>query len=273
MSDVRMRPAAPPVVAAVAAMLLLAGCASSGPDAGVLGGAAMDATSTEAPAPNDRMLLAVDDPLEGLNRRIYKFNTQADRYVLLPIVDAYEFVLPIVFRDRISDFFSNIGDLVTFANQILQLKFADAGKTALRFGANSTFGMLGIVDVASAMGMPKYNEDFGQTLGYWGLDGGPYLMLPILGPSNARDTAGLATDTVGFAVVDPFGASSIQSRYPPVMATNVINTRYVQPFRYHESGSPFEYDLVRFLYTKKRQLEIGNGPFHQSDVPGDPDQP
>lgn len=257
-----MRHRAHHVIAACAVVLLaLSACASSG--SGPETGSAEPAVEERQ---DDSMLLAVNDPLEGLNRRIYKFNAQADRYVLLPIVDAYKFVLPMVLRDRVSDFFSNIGNMVTFANQILQLKFEGALNTALRFGANSTFGMLGIVDVASAMGMPKYDEDFGQTLGFWGVGGGPYLVLPILGPSNARDTAGMATDSAAFAIVDPFGASSVQMRYPVILAFDVTNSRYIQPFRYYESGSPFEYDLVRFLYTKKREVEIGDGPFRSGAV-------
>ncbi|MBK8174078.1 MAG: VacJ family lipoprotein [Rhodospirillales bacterium] len=238
-----------------AAVAGCAGTAAPPPDGGESGRSA--ATADEAPVSR---LIPVDDPLEGVNRRIYKFNAQADRYVLLPIVDAYQFVVPLVLRDRISDFFSNIGNLVTFANQILQLDFPDAGKTALRFGTNTMLGLFGFVDVASAMGMPKYQEDFGQTLGYWGLDGGPYIVLPILGPSNTRDTVGTATDTAAFAIVDPFGLSSLQSRYPPIVAADAINSRYVQSFRYFESGSPFEYELVRYLYTKKREVEIGDVP-------------
>lgn len=230
---------------------LLGGCASTSGEPSVqVAGAAGEGNKTS--------FIAVDDPWEGLNRRVYKFNAQADRWVLLPLVDAYTTVVPLPIRDRVSDFFANIGSLVTFANQVLQLEFEGAFETAMRFGANSLLGMFGLVDIATPMGLPRYNEDFGKTLGYWGLDGGPYLVLPILGPSNVRDTAGTVTDTAAFAVVDPFGASSIQSRYPAIMATDIVNARYVQPFRYFESGSPFEYDLVRFLYTKKRQVEIGN---------------
>lgn len=227
---------------------LLAGCAGSyqGPIV-----ASADGTD-EAARPS---FIAADDPWEGMNRNIYAFNALADRWVLLPVVDAYTEVVPWPLRDRVSDFFANINSLITFANQILQLKFEPAFETAMRFGANSVLGMFGLVDVATPMGLPRYQEDFGQTLAYWGMVGGPYLVLPILGPSNVRDTSGLVADTAAFAVVDPFGASSIQSRYPPIMAADIVNARYIQPFRYFESGSPFEYDLVRFVYTKKREVE------------------
>lgn len=229
---------------------LLAGCASSGEEPGRV-------ANVPAGAQDRPSFIAVNDPWEGLNRRTYAFNVLADRWVLLPVVDVYTEVVPWPLRDRIEDFFANIGNLVTFANQVLQLELGEAGKTALRFGANSLLGMFGLVDIASEMGLPKYDEDFGKTLGHWGLTGGPYLVLPILGPSNVRDTVGTVTDTVAFAQVDPFGASSIQTRYPPILAADVVNARYKQPFRYFESGSPFEYDLVRFLYTKKREIESG----------------
>ena len=251
--------------AALLALGILAGCSSTyeGPIVASADGVA------EQQRPS---FIAVDDPWEGMNRRIYAFNAQADRWVLLPIVDTYTEVVPWPIRDRVSDFFANINSLITFANQILQLKFEPAFETALRFGANSLLGMFGLVDIATPMGLPRYQEDFGQTLAYWGLDGGPYLVLPILGPSNVRDTGGLVADTAAFAVVDPFGASSIQTRYPPIMAADIVNARYIQPFRYFESGSPFEYDLVRFVYTKKRQVESSGVPALSwpADTDGDP---
>lgn len=249
----------------LAALALLAGCA------GVNDDEAIDLAGADGRPPHRSSLIPVDDPWEGVNRNIYAFNALADRWVLLPVVDTYTEVVPWPFRDRISDFFANIGSLVTFANQVLQLKVEGAFETAMRFGANSLLGMLGIVDIASAMGLPKHDEDFGKTLGYWGFEVGPYLVLPILGPSNVRDTAGLVADTAAFAVIDPFGASSIQSRYPAIMALDIVNARYIQPFRYFESGSPFEYDLVRFVYTKKRQVEIGDlGPTVPASEDGDP---
>jgi phospholipid-binding lipoprotein MlaA len=236
----------------LAALAVLAGCASAG------GMDSVDLVSADRDQPYQSSLIPVDDPWEGLNRQIYAFNALADRWVLLPVVDTYTEVVPWPFRDRISDFFANIGSLITFANQALQLEFEGAFETAMRFGANSLLGLFGLVDIASEMGLPKHDEDFGKTLGYWGVDGGPYIVLPILGPSNVRDTVGTVTDTAAFAIIDPFGASSIQSRYPAIMALDIINARYIQPFRYFESGSPFEYDLVRFVYTKKRQVEAGN---------------
>jgi phospholipid-binding lipoprotein MlaA len=161
-------------------------------------------------------------------------------------------------QDRVSDFFANLKDVITFANLILQLKVGEAGETLFRVGVNSLMGMFGLFDLASELGMPRHQEDFGQTLGYWGVGNGPYLVVPVLGPSNVRDTAGWVTDTAAFSLVDPFQASSFQWEYPPVFALNVINQRKIQSFRYFETGSPFEYELIRFLYTKKRVIEIRN---------------
>jgi phospholipid-binding lipoprotein MlaA len=231
----------------VAVLLLLGGCASPPRE--------LDAPPESEKRPFSP--LEVYDPLESWNRRVYKFNAQADRYVLLPVVDAYKFTVPVVLRDRISDLFNNLKTPIVFANELLQLKFADALASALRFGANTTFGMGGFVDVATPMGLPKFNADFGQTLGFWGVAGGGYLVLPILGPSNYRDVTGTAVDFAASSMVDPLGALSLDSARPEFLTVSVIDARYQQPFRYFQTGSPFEYLLVRFVYTKKREIEIG----------------
>lgn len=200
--------------------------------------------------------IEVYDPWERFNRGVYKFNASFDEYFFLPVVDAYETVTPDFVRTGVSNFFTNIGEITTFANEILQFKFEEAGMTLFRFVANSTVGLFGLFDVTSYEGIPRTKEDFGQTLGVWGAGEGPFLVLPILGPSNVRDGAGFATDTVAFSLADPLGLSSFQTEHPPVLMLNIINQRYTQPFRYYESGSPFEYDFVRFLYTEKRRADI-----------------
>ena len=228
----------------------------------LLGGCAYDPPVADRPGEvteNSFSPLEVYDPLEGWNRQVYAFNAQADRYVLLPIVDAYKIALPRIVRERISDFFNNLKTPIVFANEILQLKFADALATALRFGANTTFGMFGVVDIASEMGLPKYRADFGQTLGFWGIGPGGYLVLPILGPSSYRDAAGTGVDLTASAIMDPVGALSLDTARPAIFTANVIDARYQQPFRYFQTGSPFEYLLVRFAYSKKREIEIGRG--------------
>jgi phospholipid-binding lipoprotein MlaA len=228
----------------------------------LLGGCAYDARVADRPGEvtgSSFSPLEVYDPLESWNRQVYAFNAQADRYVLLPIVDVYKITLPQILRERISDFFNNLKTPIIFANEILQLKFADALATALRFGANTTFGMFGLVDIASEMGLPKYHADFGQTLGFWGVGPGGYLVLPLLGPSGYRDAAGTGVDLTASAMIDPVGALSLDDARPAIFAANVIDARYQQPFRYFQTGSPFEYLLVRFAYTKKREIEIGRG--------------
>ena len=170
----------------------------------------------------------VRDPLEGFNRGVYKFNAVFDEMIFLPVVNAYETVTPEVARTGISNFFTNIGEIITFANEVLQLKFKAAGMTAFRFTANTLVGFFGFFDVTGHEGIPRTKEDFGQTLGVWGAGEGPYLVLPILGPSNLRDAAGFATDTVAFALADPLKLSSTQSEHPPILALNIINQRYTQ---------------------------------------------
>ena len=134
------------------------------------------------------------DPLEPMNRGIHSFNEGLDRTVLKPVASGYRAALPDFAQTGVRNFFSNLDDVAVLANDILQLKLEQASSDLLRLGVNSVFGFLGILDVASEMRLRKHNEDFGQTLGRWGVGTGPYLVLPFFGPSNFRDTAGLAVD-------------------------------------------------------------------------------
>lgn len=131
------------------------------------------------------------DPLEPMNRGIYKFNDAADKAILKPVAQGYKAVVPKPVRSGVTNFFSNIDDVLVAVNNVLQFKFNDAMSDVGRVIANTTFGVAGVFDVATGWGMPKHNEDFGQTLGAWGVGDGPFLMLPLLGPSNVRDSAGL----------------------------------------------------------------------------------
>ncbi len=135
-----------------------------------------------------------DDPLETLNRGVYKFNEVADKAVMKPVAKAYDFVMPRFGKIMFNNFISNLDDFVVTLNDLLQLKFSQAASDGSRFIINSTFGLGGFINVASRL--EKHHEDFGQTLGYWGISSGPYLVLPILGPSTLRDTTGLYIDTV-----------------------------------------------------------------------------
>lgn len=135
------------------------------------------------------------DPLETVNRGVYQFNEVADNTVFKPVAKAYKAVTPSPIRKGINNFFSNLKSITTVLNDILQLKFAHAFTDAGRFVINSTFGLAGFIDVASMDGIPVHTEDFGQTLGHWGVGNGAYLVLPFIGPSTVRDTTGFVVDT------------------------------------------------------------------------------
>jgi phospholipid-binding lipoprotein MlaA len=198
----------------------------------------------------------ISDPIEGWNRGVYKFNAQFDRYVFLPAVDAYRFVTPEFVRDRIHDFFSNLSEVTTFVNAALQLKGETAGRAAVRFVNNVMFGLGGLYDITAANGIAQVKEDFGQTLGHWGVGDGPYLVLPVLGPSNLRDGTGLVVDNVGFGVLVPGSVSSSPAYIAAAYGLQPVDKRNSIPFRYYRSGSPFEYELVRVIYTRYRDAAI-----------------
>jgi phospholipid-binding lipoprotein MlaA len=138
------------------------------------------------------------DPLEGFNRGVYKFNDTVDKAAVRPIAGAYKAVLPSPIRSGVSNFFSNLGDVVTVINDLLQFRFDKAMDDAGRVAINTTFGIGGIFDWASKDGIEKRNEDFGQTLAYWGWKDSTYLVLPLIGPSTVRDTGGLIVDSAFF---------------------------------------------------------------------------
>lgn len=134
------------------------------------------------------------DPFEGMNRATYKFNDAVDGAVLKPVAKGYQAVTPQFVRAGISNAFANVGDVSTAVNNLLQGKPGNAVSDAGRFLVNSTLGILGLFDVATPMGLEKHDEDFGQTLGKWGVESGPYLVLPLMGPSTLRDAAGRPVD-------------------------------------------------------------------------------
>jgi phospholipid-binding lipoprotein MlaA len=134
------------------------------------------------------------DPLEPINRGIYKFNDSVDKAVIKPVARGYKAVMPTAGRIMVTNFFSNLDDVVVTANDLLQLKLVQGFSDGMRFFVNSTVGVFGLIDVASIGDLKKHNEDFGLTLGKWGVGNGPYLVLPILGPSTLRDSVGLYVD-------------------------------------------------------------------------------
>jgi phospholipid-binding lipoprotein MlaA len=202
-------------------------------------------------------VILVEDRFEGFNRAVYRFNFEVDQYVLLPIVRGYRFIVPRPVRTGVSNFFSNLGEIRNASNGLLQARPEVASRATIRFLVNSTIGVLGFFDVATRLGVDQQREDFGQTLGWWGVAAGPYLVLPILGPSSVRDAVGVSAD-IALGALAPPGAQINDTLYatPAPYPLQVVDARYAQPFRYYDSGTPFEYDLVRFLYLRAREVEI-----------------
>jgi phospholipid-binding lipoprotein MlaA len=151
------------------------------------------------------------DPWEGMNRSVFEFNEGLDKYVAKPVAQGYQAVTPQVVDTGISNFFSNLEDVLIVVNDVFQLKPIQAASDTARFVINSTVGLLGFFDVASHIGLPKHNEDLGQTLGYWGVGAGPYVMLPFLGPSNLRDVFGYAGDTATGLGYSSIGTTTAQT--------------------------------------------------------------
>lgn len=217
----------------LAAALALSGCASTGGDA------------------DPR------DPFEPANRAIYRFNEGFDEAIARPVATAYHDVLHEEIRNRIRNFFSNIGDLFIGVNDFLQGKFDDGVTDWARFAFNSTFGLLGLHDVASEGGLEKHNEDFGQTFGRWGVGGGPYLVLPILGSSTLRDGVGTFFDIY----TDPVGDfRPIRLRNSAVVLRGV-NTRadLLEASRLLEEAALDKYTFQRDAYLQRRRSLIYDG--------------
>lgn len=206
----------------------------------------------------------IDDPLEGFNRRMYYFNSRLDEYVLLPVVNTYEYVTPDFVEDRVSNFFSNIGEVKTFVNSVLQGEVSKSAITLSRFMLNSTWGIFGIFDVASEWKIPKQKEDFGLTLATYGVKNGPYLVLPVFGPSTLRDATGLVVDSVTGSYYDPLALADASSSDLEFFIPGAIDTRKNIKFEYYGTNSPFEYELVRYLFLKGRELQ-------KYKLPYDPD--
>lgn len=196
----------------------------------------------------------VYDPWEGMNKRIYNFNYHFDKHVFLPVVRGYEWVMPGFARTGVHNFFGNFNDMLTMLNSALQLAPTKFVHSTGRVLVNSTVGILGLVDVATMWDIPRPKEDFGQTLGYWGVGQGPYLVLPFLGPSNLRDGVGMLPDFyVRSLIQDEVLPDDVQT------ATTLLwplDTRSHTSFRYYETGTAFEYRMVRWLWSTKRELDV-----------------
>lgn len=199
-----------------------------------------------------------DDPFERFNRSMFEFNETADRYVFKPVAKGYNFVMPDIASKGVSNFFNNVDDIVVFFNQLLQFKFADAAATSARLVFNTTFGLLGLIDVASDMDLPKENEDFGQTLAVWGVASGPYVVLPFIGPRTIRDTAGLAVDWTYF---DPIFKRQTLNQSLVTLSIKYIDVRagLLKASNVLDGTVPDKYSFIRDAWQLRREYLIYDG--------------
>lgn len=200
-----------------------------------------------------------DDPWEEWNRQVFEVNETLDKYAAKPVAQAYQNVTPQVVDDAVTNVFSNLGDPLNAINALLQGKFVQALSDTGRFIVNSTIGILGIFDVATPLGLEKHNEDFGQTLAVWGVDSGPYLYLPVLGPSTVRDASGLAVDIYGFSNLDPLVHSVEDQRayYATVFSKYVDIRADLMAVEGLVIGD--KYSFLRTIYLQRRSFLIHDG--------------
>lgn len=195
-----------------------------------------------------------NDPLEAYNRAMFSFNDAVDKVALKPAAQAYQSVLPEFVQAGIGNFFGNIGDLWSAVNQILQGRVETGVTSFMRVAVNTTFGLGGVLDVSTEARLIKRKSDFGQTLGKWGVGSGPYVVLPLLGPSTVRDTAALPLDTYG----------DLWTYKYPVRWRNVGGTIRIVDKRAQllhasnllEDAALDKYDFVRDTYLQSRQSQI-----------------
>lgn len=201
---------------------------------------------------------AVNDPIEPVNRAIFEFNMLADEWVLEPVARGYRYVAPQPVRRSVSNFLANLRSPVIFANDLLQGERDRAGVTLGRFMINTTLGVFGLFDPATAFGYPPHQEDLGQTFGVWGAPAGPYLMLPLLGPSTVRD----ATGRVGDWFIHPFShcCLDVDDRLG-LFGTGAVSDREasIELFDDLRANSLDLYATIRSAYVQRRQAEIRNG--------------
>lgn len=234
---------------ALALLSVLAGCATVPPNAG------------QDPR----------DPLEAFNRQVFGFNEGLDKVVLKPLAELYDAVLPIPVQDCLSGGFSNLREPSNAINNLLQGKAAEAVSDVCRFAVNTTVGLLGCFDVASRMGLERHREDFGQTLGVWGLGQGPFLVLPLFGPSSFRDSAGLGVETfldVNFWIDNVrvrntiFGVRTINARDELLRADDLISGAALDKYTFVRDG---------YLQRRRNQVYDGNPP-REKDEEDEPDE-
>ena len=208
------------------------------------------------------------DPLEPFNRSMYRFNDTVDRAVIKPVATAYRDVLPSPVRTGVTNFFANLQDAWSFVNNALQLKGEAAGNSFFRFGVNTVLGLGGVLDIASEMRIERKTEDFGQTLGYWGVGSGPYLVLPLLGPSTVRDTVAIPVDAQGNLVN---GIDDVPVRNS-LTTLNLLNlrARLLEASDMLEQVALDPYTFTRDAFLQRRQNDVYDGNPPDEAEPAEP---
>lgn len=204
------------------------------------------------------------DPWEGFNRAMYSFNDMLDRAAIKPLAQGYNAIVPAPVNKGVSNFFSNLGDVTSAINNLLQFKVERAVSDLGRVVVNTTIGVGGLFDVASNMDLPKYGEDFGQTLGTWGAASGPYLVLPLIGPSSGRDAVGVVvdwfTDPVTYVEDDTArwglrGLDLVDTRADLLNASRVVDQAALDP-----------YAFVRDAYLQRRNSAVHDGNVNEEEL-------
>lgn len=199
------------------------------------------------------------DPWEPMNRTVFKFNEAADKAVVKPVASAYRFVTPRLLRVGVTNFFGNINDVSVFFNDVFQGKGQRAVAGAGRVIINTTFGLGGFIDVAGAAGNPKQNEDFGQTLGFYGVGPGPYWTLPLLGPSTVRDAGGRVVDSfltpTSYLISDTTTRIGLTALEAVNLRSNLLDTEKVLD----EAGAVDRYSFLRDAFLQRREVLIYDG--------------
>lgn len=197
------------------------------------------------------------DPLEPLNRKVASFNDVVDKAVVKPVAKAYIYAVPSLARQGVTNFFSNLGEVWNTANNALQFKGRAAAESWMRFSINSVFGVAGIFDLATDMGLPRHREDFGQTLGWWGVPSGPYLVIPLLGPSTVRDISAWSVNAYG----NPLKAFPDTGDRDRLTGLNLVDTRanLLRATDTLEQAALDKYSFTRDFYLQVRDNEVYDG--------------
>lgn len=203
------------------------------------------------------------DPLEGYNRAMFKFNDTVDQAALKPVATAYKKVTPSFVQTGVGNFFGNLSDVWSAVNNLLQGKGEAGLQDVVRVSMNSTFGIFGLIDIASQAGIPKHNEDFGQTLGWYGIQPGPYVMLPLLGPSTVRDTVALPLDMTGdpWRYKDPVNVRTIGT------VTRIVDKRaaLLDATNLMEAAALDRYEFIRDGFLQARESKVFDGDTDRRD--------